>query len=727
MELDSPLKSTARWLERARITLQFKKWRKHRLPYGRGSVTRVSDLLLAVSLVGSCALAAVNTAPLPALMPMPASVSLAEGKLVIDGSFSVRVSGYSNPQLDDAVTQFTARVSRQTGIPITGGEHAILTIECRSAAPDYPTLGEDESYQLEITRDGARLSAPSVTGVLRGLQTFSQLITPDARSFFVPALHIEDHPRFPWRGLMLDVSRHWMPMSVVLRNLDAMAAVKFNVFHWHLSDDQGFRVESKVFPKLQQLGSDGNFYTQAEVRRVIDYARNLGIRVVPEFDIPGHTTCWFVGYPELASAPGPFHIERRFGIFEPTLDVSSERVYTFLDSLLGEMAGLFPDPYFHIGGDEVLDREWRENPAIQAFCAKNGIKNSLELHAYFNRRVQQLLTKHGKKMIGWDEVLAPGLTNDVVIQSWRGQKSLRDAAQKGYRGILSFGYYLDHVNTAAFHYQADPLGAEAKELNPEQAALILGGEACMWTEYVTEETVDSRLWPRAAVIAERLWSRADVTDTDSMYKRLETVSRWLDWFGVKHRSDYARMLDRLAGGNPAPALRVLADSVEALGIDVRQEARHYSSFVPLNRLADVARPESESIRDLGESVGRLLSNPAERRQDIEAIRVQFTEWRENNDLLKPLFQSNFLLGEIAPLSENLSKTGAIGLRALQFLESGERAPADWVTEQKKELSRMEQPQAEVVLAAVRPVRALLDVVVQATAQGGKAGVGERDK
>jgi hexosaminidase len=654
-------------------------------------------------------------------MPMPATISFTEGKLIIDGSFSVHVSGYSDSLLDHAVAQFTARVSKRTGIPLTGGEHATLTIECRAAAPDYPTLGEDESYQLEITPQGARLLGPSVTGILRGLETFSQLITPDARSFYVPALHIEDRPRFPWRGLMLDVSRHWMPLPVILRNLDAMAAVKFNVFHWHLSDDQGFRVESKLFPKLQQLGSDGNFYTQAEVRSVIAYARNLGIRVVPEFDIPGHTTCWFVGYPELASAPGPFQIERRFGIFEPTLDVSSEQVYTFLDSLLGEMAGLFPDPYFHIGGDEVKDREWRENSAIQAFSVKNGIKNSLELHAYFNRRVQQLLTKHGKKMIGWDEVLAPGLTSDVVIQSWRGQKSLRDAAQKGYRGILSFGYYLDHVNTAAFHYQVDPLGAEAKELNQEQAALILGGEACMWTEYVNEETVDSRLWPRAAAIAERLWSRADVTDTESMYTRLEIVSSWLDWFGVEHRSDYARMLNRLTGGTLVPALRVLADSVEALGIDVRQEARHYSSLVPLNRLADAARPESESVRDLGESVERLLAGPANHREDIQAIRVRLTEWSENNNLLKPLFQSDFLLGEVAPLSENLSKTGAIGLKALQFLESGERAPADWVTEQKKELRRMEQPQAEVVLAAVRPVRALLDAVGQAPGLSRQAG------
>jgi hexosaminidase len=264
-------------------------------------------------------------------------------------------------------------------------------------------------------------------------------------------------------------------------------------------------------------------------------------------------------------------------------------------------------------------------------------------------------------------------------------------------------------------------------LSPEQAALILGGEACMWTEYVNEETVDSRLWPRAAAIAERLWSPADVTDAESMYKRLETVSRWLDWFGVEHRSDYGRMLNRLAGGTPVPALRVLGDSVEALGIDVRQEARRYSSFVPLNRLADAARPESESVRDLSESLQRLLAGTANHREDMPAIRVQFTEWSENNTLLKPLFQSNFLLGEVAPVSENLSKTGAIGLRALQFLESGERAPAEWVAEQKKELSRMEQPQAEVVLAAVRPVRALLDAVSQPTAQGAKAGGSERDK
>lgn len=595
---------------------------------------------------------------------------------------------------------------------IQGGQRATLIIECRGAVPDYPALNDDESYKLDVTLEGARLSAPSVAGARHGMQTFSQLIAADGQSFFVPAIHIDDHPRFPWRGLMLDVCRHWMPPPVIRRNLDAMAGVKLNVFHWHLSDDQGFRVESKLFPKLQQFGSDGRFYTQEEVRSLVAYARDRGIRVIPEFDIPGHTTSWFAGYPQLASAPGPFQIERKWGIFEPTLDVSREEVYTFLDGLLGEMAALFPDPYFHIGGDEVVDREWRENPEIQAFQRSHGIQDSAGLHTYFNRRVQQLLAKHGKKMVGWDEVLAPGLANDLVIQSWRGQKSLRDAALKGYHGILSFGYYLDHLRPASFHYAVDPLGAEAKELDNQQAALVLGGEACMWTEYVTEDTVDSRLWPRAAAIAERLWSPATVADTADMYERLEWVSRWLDWFGVEHRSGYDRMLERLADEHASPALKVLADSVEAAGIGTRQETRHYTSVVALNRLVDAARPESESIRSLDEMVARALSDPTQHSEEVAELREAFTAWRANDKALKPLLETNFLLAEAAPVSEDLSKTGSIGLRALQFLELGEAAPAEWVSAQKQELSRMEQPQAEVVLAAVRPVRALLDGLAQ---------------
>jgi hexosaminidase len=657
----------------------------------------------------------------PALMPQPARMSIGQGTLRIEASFTVRTTGYTDRRLQAGVKRLIERISRQTGIPITGGEQPTLTIECEAASPEVPALGDDESYQLEITTKAARLTSLSVTGALRGLETFSQLIALDRESFFVPAVRIEDRPRFPWRGLMLDVSRHWMPMPVIERNIDAMAAVKLNVFHWHLADDQGFRVESKVFPKLQQLGSDGNFYTQAEVRNVVAYAADRGIRVMPEFDIPGHTSSWLAGYPELASAAGPFQMERKWGIFEPTLDPTQEKVYGFLDGFIGEMASLFPDQYFHIGGDEVLDAEWKRNPAIQEFCKKNRLKSSAELHAYFNRRVHALVVKHGKKMIGWDEVLQPGMSSDLVIQSWRGQKSLGDAARQGYRGILSFGYYLDHLNPTSYHYQIDPLGGDAKQLDERQAALILGGEACMWTEYVTEETVDSRVWPRAAAIAERLWSPREVTDIDSMYSRLSVVSRWLDLSGLEHRSNYQRMLDRLAGESPAPALRVLADAVEPLGIDVRQAARQYRRDVPLNRLVDAARPESESTRALEKEIRLFVADPTSHRREVEEIRSALSQWSANNLRLQPLIADSFLLAEVAPLSEDLSKAGSIGLRALQYLESGEQAPAEWLAEQKQELRRMEAPKAELSLAAVRPVKVLLEAIARPSTKTDQAG------
>ena len=231
-----------------------------------------------------------------ALMPMPAKLETASGRLVIDAEFSVTTTGNTDPRLASAVARFLKRISLETGIPRpngpASGKAPALEIEC-GAGGTYPMLEEDESYRLDIAPSGARLKAATVDGAMHGLETFLQLIQPGADGFQVPALHIEDHPRFPWRGLMLDVSRHWMPLEVVERNLDAMAAVKLNVFHWHLSDDQGFRAESKLYPRLQQLGSDGCFYTQEEMRRVVAYARDRGIRVVPEFDIPGHTasTC----------------------------------------------------------------------------------------------------------------------------------------------------------------------------------------------------------------------------------------------------------------------------------------------------------------------------------------------------------------------------------------------------------------------------------------------------
>ncbi|MDQ6760241.1 MAG: family 20 glycosylhydrolase, partial [Acidobacteriota bacterium] len=245
------------------------------------------------------------------LMPMPAKVVFGEGSLPIDGNFAVAVNGTVEPRITAAVERLFRRLSNQTHLTLApkpiDATRATLVINC---GPGATPGAEDESYGLAITPTQARLTAPTALGVLRGIETFLQLVQSADHKFSVPVLSIDDKPRFSWRGLHLDVSRHWMPMDVVLRNLDGMAAVKLNVFHWHLSDDQGFRVESKVFPKLHQMGSDGQYYTQDQVRHVVAYARDRGIRVVPEFDMPAHTTAWFVGYPDLASAPRPYEIGR---------------------------------------------------------------------------------------------------------------------------------------------------------------------------------------------------------------------------------------------------------------------------------------------------------------------------------------------------------------------------------------------------------------------------------
>jgi hexosaminidase len=615
---------------------------------------------------------------LPNLMPMPAKVAPNAGQLRIDAGFRIASSGVNDPRIDAAIARLTTRVFRQAGLSAIHlkSSRPTLAIECHAASPETPTLGEDESYQLDVASDRARLVANTCTGALRGMETFAQLISPGPEGYFAAAVHIEDRPRYPWRGLMLDVARHWMPVAVVERNLDAMAAVKLNVFHWHLSDDQGFRVESKRWPKLHQLGSDGNFYTQAEVQHIVAYARDRGIRVIPEFDIPGHATSWLAGYPELASAPGPYDIQRRWGIFEPTLDPTREETYHFLDAFLDEITPLFPDRFFHIGGDEVEETQWKHSTAIQAFAREHGLADSAQLHTYFNRRLQELLKKHGKTMVGWDEVLSPDLASDTVIQSWRGAQSLSEAGRKGYRGILSSGYYLDHLLPASTHYAVDPGDGEN----------ILGGEACMWSEYVSAETVDSRIWPRMAAIAERFWSPRETKDVVSMYARMEAVSRDLEWVGLKHRANYEAMLDRIAGAESAEPLRILADVCEALGIEVRRDARKYTSLVDLNRFVDAVRPESETVRHL-------------ERADLRAT---FQVWADNDRRVERLG-----ISELSGLSKNLSALGKIGLQALDYLESGKPAPPSWVSEKKQLLEQMEKPNAEVRLAAVRTVRSLL--------------------
>jgi hexosaminidase len=642
-------------------------------------------------------------------------VQIQTGQLVIDPSFSVGISGHSDAQLQRAVERFLDNLRRQTGMPaldmkVTNPAQAKLIVHCEHESKAVQELGEDESYSLEISAAGAKLDATTTLGIMRGLETFLQLVQTTSDGFAVPAITIQDKPRFPWRGLMIDVGRHFIPLDILKRNLDGMAAVKLNVFHWHLSDNQGFRVESKRFPKLTETGSDGLFYTQDEVRDLIAYAHDRGIRVVPEFDMPGHSTAWFVGYPELASGPGPYQVERKWGVFDPAMNPAEERTYKFLDSFIGEMANLFSDQYFHIGGDEVNGKEWDANSSIQTFMRAHGLTTNQDLQAYFNTRVQKIVSKHGKIMVGWDEILRPDLPKDMVVQSWRGQDSLAAAARQGYRGILSYGYYLDLMWPASRHYAVDPMGDGTANLTPEEKQRILGGEACMWSEYVSPENLDSRIWPRAAAIAERLWSPQDATDVSSMYERLENVSRWLDWLGLTHNSSYRTMLRRIAGSNDIPALRTFIDVVEPVKDYTREEIAtvEATSLSPLNRVIDAALPESDTARHFADLVDALAAGRADSTAKQE-VRTLLIRWRDNQATLQALETQSFLLQEIVPLSQDLSTVAATGLQALDYLDHGERAPDAWAIQQFALLEQAQKPRAQLLLMIVPSVQKLVEV------------------
>ncbi len=655
------------------------------------------------------------------LMPMPAKVQLGNGRLLIDPSFSVAITGHKEPRLDGAVDLFLGQLRRQTGMPpidmkVTNSASATLVIQCDGGTKEVQQLGEDESYRLEVANSGARLSAPTTLGVMRGLQTFLQLVQTTGDGFAVPAISIDDNPRFPWRGLMIDVGRHFIPLDVLKRNLDGMAAVKLNVFHWHLSENQGFRVESKKFPKLSGMGSDGLFYTQNGIRDLIAYARERGIRVVPEFDMPGHSTAWFVGYPELASGPGPYEIERKWGVFDPAMDPTREETYKFLDVFIGEMAGLFPDQFFHIGGDEVNGKQWDANPKIKEFMHAHNMKDNNDLQAYFNQRVQKIVSKHGKIMLGWDEILRPDLPNSIVIQSWRGPDSLAQAAKQGYRGLLSSGYYVDLMWSAERHYLTEPVSGAAANLSAEEQKRILGGEACMWAEYVSPENIDSRIWPRTAAIAERLWSPQDVRDVNSMYRRLGEVSQRLDWLGLTHNSSYVLMLRRIAGTDDVSSLKVLADVLEPVKDYTREETatEPATSAKPLNRVVDAVRPESATGRQFADSVNVLVAGGS--RPGMEArVRALLSRWRDNQVELQPMFESSLLLKEASPISQNLSALGAAGLAALDYLDRGEPAPAAWVTQQLVVAEHAKKPQAQLLIVVVPAVEKLIQASAGQTA------------
>ncbi|NRF24049.1 family 20 glycosylhydrolase [Vibrio coralliilyticus] len=399
------------------------------------------------------------------LMPYPQTVELGEGKVAIDKSFSIYIKGYDSERVQFNAKRTVDRLYRQTGLPMLhwqaeSEDKATLVIDISKAPKDeVQNVESDESYQLSIKDGQIRIDSERSYGALHGLETFLQLVTTDASGYFVPNVEIEDEPRFKWRGVSYDTARHFIELDVILRQLDAMASAKMNVFHWHIWDDQGIRIQLDNYQKLWQETADGDYYTKDEIRYVVNYARNLGIRVIPEISLPGHASAVAHAYPELMSGLGEqsYPQQRGWGVFEPLMDPTNPELYKMLASVFDEVVELFPDEYFHIGGDEPDYKQWQESPHIQQFIADNELDGERGLQSYLNTKVEKMLEERGKKMTGWDEIWHKDLPTSIVIQSWRGHDSIGRAAKQGYQGVLSTGYYLDQPQPTSYHYRNDPM------------------------------------------------------------------------------------------------------------------------------------------------------------------------------------------------------------------------------------------------------------------------------
>ncbi|MEA3439961.1 MAG: beta-N-acetylhexosaminidase [Chloroflexota bacterium] len=468
-----------------------------------------------------------------------------------------------------------------------------LSLDVRSAEMKTPStgtilltlMGENqvlgrEGYQLEISNNEIVLRAPHPSGVLYSIQTLRQLMQASHRDqqlseggdCLVPAVKIEDQPRFRWRGMHLDVARHMYPIDFIKRFIDLMALHKLNTFHWHLTDDQGWRIEIKKYPGLTEIGSKrkaspipakrqvsdgvpyGGFYTQDQVREIIEYAASRFVTVIPEIELPGHALAALASYPNLGCTGGPYQVSAAWGVFEDIFCAGNEKVYEFLEGVLNEVIDLFPGEFIHIGGDEVPKDRWNHCQKCQSMIEKQGLKNPAELQSYFIKRIAAFLSTRRRRIIGWDETLEGCLAADAAVMVWRDASYGVQAARMGHDVIMcpTEYCYFDTYQAQGQEREPPAIGGFLPlekvyafepipdELNPDQTKHILGGQGNVWTEYIpTPEGVEYMAFPRATALAEVLWSPRDTKDYKDFCQRLRVFLRNLDGMGVHYRDPFA--------------------------------------------------------------------------------------------------------------------------------------------------------------------------------------------
>jgi hexosaminidase len=515
------------------------------------------------------------------LMPWPARVERAAGQVDLSAGVRLEVN-----DADGRPTRALRRLLKRHGIKHNKrGPLLALGVDGRARGL-HPSLEDDEGYLLAASERGIVVRAREPAGALRGLATLAQLIEGKR----VPRVDIDDQPRFPWRGLLLDVARHAFSAQDVVRTLDAMAAAKLNVLHLHLTDNQAFRLCVPAQPELCEHNPDGASFSARELDAIVAAARERSIRVVPEVDVPGHTASWFLARPDLSAAPldDPRAPPTSLRPMDDTLDPTKAETYRVVQQVFAEVTRRFPDRFIHVGGDEVNGKQWRANPKIRAYMLANRLKDKAELQAHFLARVARLPALKGRRVVGWDEILDADVPSGVVGHAWRGPAGLTEATRRGHDAIFSYDLYLDLGEPASKHY-----AWTLPDLTPAQQARVLGGEAAMWTELVDRDLLDGRVWPRALAVAERLWSPAHVRDEDAMYARLDRAAAKLPVDLHRHRRALARAL---VGDERARDLLTVAGLFRPTPGYRRHVTRHYHQHTPLNRFVDLVRADPPLAR-----------------------------------------------------------------------------------------------------------------------------------
>ena len=667
-------------------------------------MARLPILAFALALAASPALS--FALPAPSLMPLPQKLESASGALALDSGFGIKLEG-GGPLAQQAVARFSQTLAHQTSLKINGKKH-LLVIHVGSDVPSV--VGADESYKLAVTPSGINIEAPNDLALMRALATLRQLVVEERGHFALAATSIEDRPTFAWRGLMIDPARHFLPISLLKRNIDAMELTKLNVLHLHLSDNEGFRIESKVLPALTGKGSEGQFYTQNEMRELIRYAAERGVEIVPEFDMPSHCLSWLAGYPEISSSkgnfePGPMryegmtpqstladlnYFENHAGI--PTMDPTREVTYELIDKLIAEMASLFPSPYIHIGADENNGVIWIKNPEIAAYMKEHGYADAPALQAYFVGRVKQIVERHGKKMAGWEEAYAGEQSSNTLFEVWSMEPKsdlTKVPMSHGNHIIIANGFYLDIYFPAHVHYLNPVMAKDATAANAPW-----GGEGAIWTEMVDPTNFDTRVWPRMGVIAERLWTGGNNLDADRMYPRMFALNRQLaSEAGLTSISFYQEKVREAAkGGSTAPIETLLGTLAQLTGYQ-RNAAQVLRSIQTgnwkqsFNRVSDYLPIDSESRYSFRMAVQSYLatsSKPAE-----EQLRQTLKLWAGEEEALKPYLGKGSTIDEVAPHAKTLS---ALSRAALEALDSYDHSA---------ELTAAQKEQSEALLKAAK--------------------------